>query len=373
LLGAALFARAARRYWTSVFPYLDGELRGWSARAAEIRDPLLRELALTTLREKRRSLEGAAAFAAFVPRGRRRAAITALGSYQLIFDYLDTVGEQPNRDPIANGRQLNSALLSALEPSGSHPDYYALNESRSDDGYLEHLIDTCRAALARLPSYAALAPFVRLAAERVATYQTLNHGDAEHSHEAFTAWSREQTGARSELRWWETGAAAGSSLAVLALISGMCDPCFGAGEAAAVHDAYYPWVGALHTLLDSLIDREEDRAAVGQRSLFDYYGSPTEAAARLELIAGEAARRVRRLPHARSHVMLLAAMASFYLADPQAATPHTRVVRDRVLASMGSLAGPTMLVMRARQLADPLLGARRRLGSPQRAECRGAR
>jgi tetraprenyl-beta-curcumene synthase len=346
-----VFAHAAGRYWLSVFPYLRRELRHWRSRASEIEDPVLRHLALDAQHAKRRSLEGAVAFAAFAPRAMQSRVITALAAYQVIFDYLDTVAEQPNADPIRNGRQLNQALLAALAPQPVCLDYYAHNTQGCDNGYLEDLIQSCRGALAMLPSYAAIAAPVQRAAERIVSYQSLNHGDAKHSHDAFALWAFEETQASTGLRWWETGAAAGSSLAVLALISATAEPELTPQETDALDRAYYPWIGALHTLLDSLIDRPEDATADGQRSLLDYYASPAEVADRLEMIAAQAMRHARVLPKADNHSMILAAMASFYLSDPQAATPEARIARKRVLAAIGGLSVPTMLVMRARHAA----------------------
>jgi hypothetical protein len=51
--------------------------------------------------------------------------------------------------------------------------------------------------------------------------------------------------------------------------------------------------------------------------------------------------------------MILAAMASFYLSDPQASTPYARLAKEQVLATMGEFAVPTMLIMRARQAVNP--------------------
>ncbi len=355
---ASGFARAAGRYWLSVFPHFSRELRRWQARAHQIEDPVLRRLALDTQRIKRRSLEGAVAFAAFVPRSAQRPVIAALTAYQVIFDYLDTLTEQPNADPIGNGRQLNQALLTALEPRGGHWDYYAQHRQRSDGGYLEALIEACQVALSRLPSYATIVVPVRRAAQRIVVYQSLNHGDANRSHAAFARWARAETEPSTGLTWWETGAAAGSSLAVLALIGATADPALTPREADALGEAYYPWIGALHTLLDSLIDRHEDTAAPGQRSLIDYYASPAETAARLEMIAAHAVHHARMLPHAHSHTMILAAMASFYLSDPQASSPDARLAREQVLATMGELAGPCMLVMHVRHAANVLSDGR---------------
>lgn len=351
---ASSFAFAATRYWLSVFPRVRHELHYWQSLAREIENPVLRHLALDAQRTKRRSLEGAVAFAAFAPRSAEYPTITALATYQVIFDYLDTLAEQPNPDPIRNGRQLNQALLAALQPHGTQVDYYAHHEQQGDSGYLEALVTACRAALAELPAYAVSEGPVRRATERIIAYQSLNHGDSSESHDAFAQWARAETQPDSGLSWWETGAAAGSSLAVLALISATAVPDLSAEEAAALDGAYYPWVGALHTLLDSLVDRPEDTTAAGQRSLIDYYSSPTEVASRLEMIAHEAVGRVAALPHAHNHAIILAAMSSFYLSDSHARTTDARLARERVLAAMGGLAAPTMLVMRLRHIGGIL-------------------
>jgi tetraprenyl-beta-curcumene synthase len=363
---ATTFAGAARRYWLSVFPSLGSEVRRWQSRASEIRDPVLRRLALDSQQAKRKSLEGAVAFAAFVPRGGRRPVIRALTAYQVIFDYLDTLSEQPNTDPIVNGRQLNQALLTAVGPHSASLDYYAHHSHRNDDGYLDDLVKVCRATLGTLPSYAATAAAVRRATERIVAYQSLNHGDAHGSHAAFASWAIEETRPDTGLRWWETGAAAGSSLAVLALITAAADPLLTTEQTAALENAYYPWIGALHTLLDSLIDRQEDTTAAGHRSLIDCYLSPVETAARLEMIAAQAVRHARSLPRANNHAMILAAMASLYLSDPQASMPGAQLAKRRVLATMGDLAAPTMLVMGARRAASQLVRATRVRTPPER-------
>jgi tetraprenyl-beta-curcumene synthase len=352
---AGTFARATRRYWLSVFPHFRCELGHWHALANGIKNPALRHLALSSQHAKRRSLEGAVAFATFVPRSAQRAVVTALTTYQIIFDYLDTVAEQPNTDPIRNGRNLNRALIDAVEPAPPPFDYYAHHETTDDDGYLETLIATCSAALKGLPSYPTILPLLRCAAGQSASYQSLNHGDANGSHAEFTAWARQKTQPNTGLRWWEAGAAAGSSLAELAFIGAMADPGLTLQDAEALGAAYDPWIGALHTLLDSLVDHHEDTATPGQRSLIDYYGSPIETAARLELIAMEAVNRAKRLPHASHHTLILAAMTSFYLSDSHASTSSVRLAKRLVLDSMGHLATPTMLVMHGRHVANRAL------------------
>lgn len=361
IASAGVFARATHRYWLSVFPRFRSELRYWQARARAIENPVLRHLALDAQHAKLRSLEGAVAFAAFVPRSKQRPVITALAAYQVIFDYIDTLAEQPNPDPIKNGRQLNQALLAALEPNSVRFEYYAHHCHHNDNGYLEALIDTCRSALVSLPSYATNLELAHRAAERSVSYQSLNHGDASRSHRAFTAWAQKETKPSTGLHWWETGAAAGSSLAVLALIGAMADPELRSQDAEVLDNAYYPWIGALHTLLDSLVDHHEDITAPGHRSLIDYYTSPIETAARLEMIATTAVRHVAALPQPANHAAILTAMASFYLSDPQASKPSAHQSKQRVLAAMGGLTAPTMLVMRIRHSANLLSGRKSRI------------
>lgn len=347
---AAVFGDAARRYWVGVFPHVCRELSHWQERAGEIPDPTLRRLALDAQR-KRGNLEGAAAFAAFAPRSSRRAVVCALVAFQSAYNYLDLLAEQPRPDAIVGARRLHEALLHALDPAGGHSDYYAHYPQREDDGYLDELVDTCRTALATLPSYAAVATAVRRAAERIVEFQSLNLSESQGEDDAFARWARTQTPYGAELEWWEAAAAAGSSLGVYALIAAAADPLVDPGELEEIEHAYFPWIGALHSLLDNLVDRQED-VRTDQPSLVGYYASPAQAAARLQLLAAQAVNRARALPHGRRHLIILAAMAGNYLSNPEADAPDVSDVAHSVLDAIGDLATPTLLVFKLRRLAE---------------------
>ena len=71
------------------------------------------------------------------------------------------------------------------------------------------------------------------------------------------------------------------------------------GEAPNIEHAYFPWIGALHTLLDSLIDRPEDLAS-GQHSLVAHYSSAQATAERMRFITQEATLRPSNFPAARA-------------------------------------------------------------------------
>jgi tetraprenyl-beta-curcumene synthase len=340
------FASSAQRYWLGVFPRVCAERRRREARAQEIPDPLLRRVVVDALR-KWGNIEGATAFAAFVPRRRRSAAVRAMACFQAAYNYLDMLTELPNTDPEANGRLLHRALLVALDPAAEHLDYYAHHHLHEDGGYLAETVDDCRAALAQLPSYAAVAPAARRAAERIVAFQSCNTGEVQGDYLALERWARAHTPRGTGLRWWETAAAAGSSMCVYALIAAAARPDVDPAEVAAIEGAYFPWIGALHSLLDNLIDAAEDYAT-GQRSLIGCYASPLDTATRMGLLAEHAVGAANGLPGGRAHVLLLAAMASFYLSTPEARTLETAPVADAVLAALGEPAELAMAVFRTR-------------------------
>jgi tetraprenyl-beta-curcumene synthase len=345
----------AERYWLSVFPRVRKLRYRLRASARSIPDPLLREVALRSQR-KWGNVEGAAAFAALVPRSHRAAAARAMACYQAAYNYLDLLGEQPSANPAAGGRALHTALLAALDPdSRTHPDYYRYQPHHRDDGgYLSALVDGARAGLRELPSYPAVAPVARAAAERIVAFQSCNTGEVQGDLRELERWGRAIIPPGSDLCWWEAAAAGGSSLAVYALIALAGEPETSAAPAAAdvqaVHDAYFPWIGALHSLLDNLIDTAEDRAT-GQHSLSGRYDSPRHAAARMGTLAECSLRAARALPHGRAHTLVLGAMAGFYLSTPQSRMPAASPIRRAVLDALDGQAALAMPVFRVRRLA----------------------
>lgn len=315
---------------------------------------MLRRLALLTQRVERGNYEGAAAYAALVPRAYRARVVRAVVAFQTTYDYVDTLSEQPSADPVANGRQLHSALLSALNPGGVHADYYQHASCGRDNGYIRHLVQACRDALDALPSYAAVAQSALRAAGTIVAYQSLNHEEAGDRPRALAQWGAEVAPPDSGLRWWEAAAGGASSMTVFALIAAAAKPGLSAEETAATHEAYFPWISALHVLLDSLIDRAKDLEH-GHHNLIDHYSSPAEAAQRLAWISERAVHAAEALPDGMRHALIVAAMASFYLSAPSTATPGALPAAQRVLETMGALAAPTMAVLRARRASGRML------------------
>ncbi|MGO9760181.1 MAG: DUF2600 family protein [Solirubrobacteraceae bacterium] len=347
----ATFAGTALRYWLTVFPRTRRELRHWRRRAALIGDPALRRLALEAL-AKRGNVEGAAAFAAFAPWRRRREVVRALVAFQCAYDYADVLDEQPSADPVGDGRRVHEALLAAVDLDAPHRDYYSRFPGCDDGGYLQQLLDACRASFRGLPSHAAVAAPARAAAARIVAFQSLSLG----APRALERWALTCAPAGSGLAWWESAAAAGSSLAVHALIAAAAKPATATADLAAIEGAYFPWVGALHSLLDSLVDQAED-AATGQLSLIGCYPSPRDAAPRMRWLAECALQQARALPDGRRHAILVTAVACNYLSTPGASQPDAVAVAQAVRGSLGGLAAPTLLIFRARHLGGRLARA----------------
>jgi tetraprenyl-beta-curcumene synthase len=274
-------------------------------------------------------------------------------AFQAAYDFVDTLAEQPCAEQQANGRRLHLVLLAALDPDRAHLDYYAHSPTGDDGGYLVEMADACRDALRRLPSYAAVRPACLRAARRMVAYQALTHAAAPSAGQRpqMRRWAERLASSADELRWWEAAAGAASSLSVFALIAAAAQPRLGARETSCLEHAYFPSVGALHVLLDSLIDSEADLAC-DHHSLVSHYGSPAETADRLGMLARRAGEAVAALPAAARHEAVLAAMVCFYLSSPAAAAMPLRPARGRVLAESNGLTGAAMTVLRARRAIE---------------------
>lgn len=355
------FADAARCYWLEVFPFARRELREWQRRAEAIQEPALRRDALLALQAKSGNAEGLAAFAVLAPRAERRAAIRAVVAYQTALDYLDTVTERPDCQH-ADKLRLNGALEVAVDSELSLEAYREETGRRGDREYLAALLEACRSSLGMLPSYATAVSALRRRARLGAESQVMNHSlllDTEEQQVArWASAAARASNLEGELQWWEMVAAGASTPALGALVALAARPDVGEDEFIAVERAYFPWVNALNTLLDSLVDLDEDPAL--QRHI-ERYPSPQAAAERLAALAARARAGVCELADAQRHELILAAMGGYYLAQPAAWLGERRTIAATVLDALGPFARSALAVHRLRQGRPEIaLRARRR-------------
>lgn len=305
--------RANARFWPTVFPDVRRELRRWDRLAQAIPDSALRAQALAKLRHERFNTEVAATLATLVTPVRRRHAVEAIVALEVMYDYLDGLTEQPSPDPLADGRRLYRAFADATAPVGPFADY---DLRRDDGGYLAALAGACRRGLWSLPAAPVVAPVASAVLARCGEAQTRTHAVARLGPGQLQAWAQTQPEIRA-LRWPEVAAgAAASVLAGHALIALAGDPAATVADAERIADAYLTTC-ALTTLLDSLIDADDD-AVTGGHAYLSYYEADAEVSARLGVLARAAVTAAAELPGAAHHLVTVGGAVAFYLSAPGA-------------------------------------------------------
>ena len=344
------------RYWSTVAPPLRAQLAYWDRRARAIPDEPLRALAGRKLREERFNVELAATLATLAPRPQRRTTVRAIVALQAMYDYLDLLTEQPQTDPVHDSRHLFEAFTGALaraerrafDPSQGAVDYYGEESGADDGGYLEDLAGTVELAVAELPAWNAVVVTAERSAERCAQAQVLSHAAAHSDAAELVRWARRQAEGTT-LRWPEYLAGATASvLAAHALIAAAADPHTTDRDAQAL-DTVYLSICAL-TMLDSLVDREQD-LATGELGYVRCYGSAELMAESLARLARAAGRAAATLPNGAHHVMTLVGIAAYYGSAPAAGGSFARPAMRRVRRELRPLIEPTLAVMRAWRLA----------------------
>ena len=354
--GALTFAIAARGYWLEVFPLASRELRGWRGLARAIPDPALRRDALFTHLTKSRHAEGLAAFAVLAPRVHRQAVVSAEVAYETIVDYTDTLTEYPEagQSPDAfleSNLRLHRAFEAAVDLEAPAPtDYYVMRSQRDDGGYLEALVESCRAALATLPSYPlvreSLIKCARITAQAQSLYHALQYGLEREKVVEWSAATAKGIESDRELRWWEMIASGSGPIASGALMAAASDPGMTASEASRIEAAYFPWASILSTLLDCLVDLGDDPA--GANSL-GFYSSEAEAIERLAWIASCAVDGTRDLRRGELHRAIVGGLGGYYLAQPNVWRPGHERLAHAALGALGKFARPAVAVHAMRQ------------------------
>lgn len=368
LLDRRLAARAGialllvnARYWWSVAPLARDQLARWRRRASAIEDPALRALALAKLDEEGFNAEAAATLATLAPRAHRRRAVEAIVAAELLYDYLDGLTEAPAREAPGDGERLFEAFTDAVAPSAPRGGDYYRHHSRAEGVYLEELVAAVRLALAELPASASVAETLKRSARRGAEAQLRIHAAPSQAQE-LRRWA-ERCAAGTSLGWREFMAGAACSvLAVHALIAAAADPRTTREQALALDGAYL-LVSALPTILDSVIDRDED-ARSGRPGYIQHYADRNVLARRLAGVIRDAVARARGAPHGAHHVMTLIGVVAYYASAPTAGNEFARPVIDHVGEQLRPLLTPALAMMRGWRAAKRLRARGRELMRP---------
>jgi tetraprenyl-beta-curcumene synthase len=325
------------------------EIRAWRARAESIPDARLREDALSSIDRKRGHADGAALFW-ILPRRRDRNLLRLLVAYQTIWDYLDTVNERGAAVGTGNGRQLHLALVEALDPSVPISDYYRYHPWREDGGYLRALVDACRESCVRLPSFGRVQPLLVREAHR-AQVLALNHDTEPHARDAaLSEWAQREFGGERRVSWFELSSAASASLTVHAFLALAADPSCSELELRRTSAAYFPWISAAATMLDSYVDQAED-AQSGDHRYVGHYCDRKAAAERLRELLARSIAEARHLRDGHRHAVIASSMIAMYLSKDSARTPELRASTAALVRAGGSLTRLLLPVLRVWRIA----------------------
>lgn len=302
-----------REYFRHVRPSVIHGLEPLKAKARQIPDAELRAQALSSLQTKQFHCEGGGVFAG-PSRDRQGLLLDFLLPYQTLCDYLDTVTDRgPSQDP-ENLRQLHQALIDAVHPEEPLHAYYQHHPQKGDGGYADTLVKLSRAALRRFPGQAAVLPALQHLVELYVDLQVYKHGPLDDRVDRLTRWFGQHQTQAADLTWWEFSAAAGSTLGLFALLNLALTADLQTDQIQQVMDLYFPWIGALHILLDYYVDQEEDLAG-GDLNFVTYYSSARHAVDGIRRIYRQTMDRARTLPDAAFHQFVAKGLLGFYLSD----------------------------------------------------------
>ncbi|MDE2481186.1 MAG: DUF2600 family protein [bacterium] len=302
------------RFLQAVVPRSAVALAEIRTRAAAIPDERLRREALASVDGKAFHVAGACILATFLPSERARSYIDVVAPLETIYDYLDNLCDRHPEVRAEAYPVLHRAIADALDPGAAPRDYYALGPSGDDGGYLRELVLRTQTALRSVPHLDMLLPYFAEAAAFYGEMQTNKHYPPGERELRCVAWYDEHRARFADLDWHEFACAAGSQFQVYGpLYAAFAD----APDAIrATYDGYFPYVSALHVLLDSFIDRDEDREH-GELNFADVYPNARALRERALALREAALARFAPLAHARHHRFVLDVMTLFYLSHPK--------------------------------------------------------
>jgi tetraprenyl-beta-curcumene synthase len=327
---------------------VSGEVDRWRTFAGDIPDDALRHDALAAIEDKRANIDGAALFWT-LPRVRSHELLRLLVAYEILADFLDCTSERAAHAGTANGRQLHRALIEALDPDLEVSDYYRYHPWARDGGYVRSLVDTCRQACVRLPSYEAARPLLYRAA-CLTQVLALNHEpDPSRRDALLRAWADAHRAGDEELAWFEWTGGASAWLTILALLALAADPGRDTSEAQDTYAVYLPWVSLAGTMLDSYGDIAEDSANAAH-SYIAHYGSTDTAARRIAEIIRRSVEGTASLRDGERHLVLASCMIAMYLSKDSVRSPQTRALTHSLTHAAGPLTRLLLPVLRVWRL-----------------------
>lgn len=294
--------------YVHLVPQVRNELKIWRTLASRLPTPL-REQALASIKEKEFHCLGGAVYALY-PGANTSPVLRAIVALQTISDYLDNLCDRLSITDDTAFRMLHNSFLDALLPGKPLQDYYRYYPHQ-EQMYLSQLVSVCQKALASLPRYESYLPAALRLGQHYCELQIRKHA-GQRREELLLQWINESF--PDNRPWQEWAAASGSTLGIFALFA------LASIDTRADTDkflrAYFPYIQALHIMLDYLIDQEEDREH-GDLNFTFYYTSQAELLDALSLLVWESRKRAMSLPHPAFHRTVIDGLIALYGSDPK--------------------------------------------------------
>ena len=156
-------------------------------------------------------------------------------------------------------------------------------------------------------------------ASRIAV-QAINHaGTSAQIPHALQAWVAREYLHTPGVAWFEFAAAAGANIAIYALFALAAESRCSDARIINTYRAYFPWAGALATMLDAFVDQFDDHAH-GEHNYLTYYQSPRHATEQIARLVRRCLTETHSLANAERHTLVIASMVAMYLSRDSART-----------------------------------------------------
>jgi tetraprenyl-beta-curcumene synthase len=341
--------RAVARELTWGLPTVAREARAWRSAARGIPDAPIRGDALSALAAKRGHTDGAALFT-ILARARNPSLLRLLVAYEIAWDFLDSVNEHGAHAGQANGLQLHLALIDALDPEAPIAEHYRNHPWQGDGGYLRALVEACRECCERLPAYARVRSILLEEALRAQVLGINHELDPVRRDCDLRAWAAREFPDEDDASWFELTGAASASLTIHALLALAAEPPDEEREIERVRRAYFPWISAATTMLDSFVDQRQDTDN-GDHSYVAHYPAPELATQRICELLERSLQQARALPDGERHILITACMAAMYLSKDSARVPEMREHTRSLANSGGALTRLLLPILRLWRIA----------------------
>ncbi len=186
-----------------------------------------------------------------------------------------------------------------------------------------------------------IAAAATIAAERCARAQI--HAHTEPCDAAIQSWAAAHA-VGTDLGWREFLAGAVSSGLVLhVLIAAAANPRTSPADAQAIDDLYLP-ICALTTLLDGLVDYEQDLQQMGRPGYIRFYENDEALTLAIVNLVRQASTQAPKTQHAGHHLLTLSGILAYYSSAPTAnSNAHRKLLRAS--RKLGVLGTPTHAIL----------------------------